>query len=129
LEELLLMILSLELGHPADFLALALQPPLSASITTALKTLVDIEAVRKEKRVDGQGQQRVHYILTPLGYHLAYLPVDVRIGKMLVVGAILGCLEPILTVAACLSYKSPFVSPFGMQQVSGRRRGGLRRGA
>ena len=40
---------------------------------------------------------------------------------MLVVGAILGCLEPILTVAACLSYKSPFVSPFGMQQVTDRQ--------
>lgn len=32
-------------------------------------------------------------------------------------GSILGCLEPILTVSACLSYKSPFSKPFGKQEV------------
>lgn len=36
---------------------------------------------------------------------------------MLIVGSILGCLEPILTVSACLSYKSPFSKPFGKQEV------------
>ena len=30
--------------------------------------------------------------LTPLGQHLAALPVDVRVGKMLLYGAVLGCL-------------------------------------
>ena len=35
---------------------------------------------------------------------------------MLIIGSIMGCLEPILTIAACLSYKSPFVYPVGMQQ-------------
>ncbi|GAU44651.1 hypothetical protein TSUD_204320 [Trifolium subterraneum] len=49
--------------------------------------------------------------LTPLGYHLAKLPVDVLIGKMMVYGAIFGCLSPILSVSAFLSYKSPFVYP------------------
>ncbi|KAK4401986.1 DExH-box ATP-dependent RNA helicase DExH7, chloroplastic [Sesamum angolense] len=49
--------------------------------------------------------------LTPLGYHLAKLPVDVLIGKMMVYGAIFGCLSPILTISAFLSYKSPFVYP------------------
>lgn len=36
--------------------------------------------------------------LTPLGHHLAALPVDVRIGKMLIFSAILGCLEPMVSV-------------------------------
>lgn len=35
--------------------------------------------------------------LTPLGHHLAALPVNVRVGKMLVYAAILGCLEPVVS--------------------------------
>jgi HrpA-like RNA helicase len=49
--------------------------------------------------------------LTPLGFHLARLPVDPHIGKMIIFGALFGCLDPILTVAACLDYKSPFFFP------------------
>lgn len=41
-------------------------------------------------------------ILTPLGYHLAHLPVDARVGKLLLFAAILQCLDPILTIAAAL---------------------------
>ena len=48
--------------------------------------------------------------LTALGHHLAALPVDVRVGKLLLLGASFGCLDPILTIAAALSYKSPFAS-------------------
>lgn len=51
------------------------------------------------------------------GRHLAQLPVDARVGKLLLLGASLGCLAPVLTVAACLSYKSPFSSSYA-QQVS-----------
>jgi len=32
--------------------------------------------------------------LTPLGHHLSILPMDVRLGKMLIYGAMFGCLEP-----------------------------------
>lgn len=32
--------------------------------------------------------------LTPLGHHLANLPVNVRLGKMLIYAAMFGCLEP-----------------------------------
>jgi hypothetical protein len=37
--------------------------------------------------------------LTPLGRHLAVLPVDPRLGKLLVLGAVLGCLAPVLVSA------------------------------
>jgi ATP-dependent RNA helicase DHX29 len=36
--------------------------------------------------------------------------VDARVGKLLLLSACLGCLAPALTIAACLSYKSPFAS-------------------
>lgn len=35
--------------------------------------------------------------LTPLGQHLAALPVNVKIGKMLIFGAIFGCLDPVVS--------------------------------
>ena len=49
--------------------------------------------------------------LTPLGYHLATLPVDPRIGKMILFGAIFSCLDPVLTVSSSLGFKEPFVCP------------------
>ena len=48
--------------------------------------------------------------LTALGHHLAKLPVDPHIGKMLIFGTIFSCIDPILTIAACCSYKMPFAS-------------------
>lgn len=66
--------------------------------------------------------------LTALGRHLSNLPVDVHIGKMLLFGAIFQCLDPILTIAAAMSFKSPFVRPFGKEDEADRARLGFRRG-
>lgn len=59
--------------------------------------------------------------LTPLGKHLAQLPVDVRIGKMLIFGCILRCIDPILTVAAIMSLKSPFVAPLDKRDEAAKK--------
>jgi ATP-dependent RNA helicase DHX57 len=42
--------------------------------------------------------------LTPLGEHLAALPLDPRVAKALVYGALLGCLDPMLTVTAAMGF-------------------------
>ena len=55
--------------------------------------------------------------LTPLGFHLAQLPVDPLVGRMLLMGAIFSCVSPILTIAATLSFKHPFVTPIGKEQL------------
>ena len=49
--------------------------------------------------------------LTPLGYHLAKMPVDPHTGKMLLFAAMFSCLDPILTIAASLSFKDAFYIP------------------
>jgi ATP-dependent RNA helicase DHX57 len=50
--------------------------------------------------------------LTPLGLHLLRMPCDPRLGKMLVFGAMLRCLDPVLTVAAAQAHGRPaFFSP------------------
>ena len=55
--------------------------------------------------------------LTPLGLHLARMPLDARVGKLLIYGAILGCIEPALTMAAAMSLsRSPFLSPMERRQ-------------
>jgi len=41
--------------------------------------------------------------LTPLGFHLASLPLDPRLGKLLLLSCLCGCAERALTVAAALS--------------------------
>ena len=39
------------------------------------------------------------------------MPVDPHTGKMILFGAMFSCLDPILTVAASLSFKDAFVIP------------------
>lgn len=99
LVELCLQIKLLSLGRIMPFLQKALEPPTEEAITSAVSLLYEVGAV------DGDEE------LTPLGYHLAKLPVDVLIGKMMLYGGIFGCLSPILSISAFLSYKSPFIYP------------------
>ena len=47
--------------------------------------------------------------LTPLGAHIASLPLDARIGKFLLFGCMLRCISSVLTIAAAMSSRSPFL--------------------
>lgn len=59
--------------------------------------------------------------LTPLGYHLAKLPVDPQAGKMLLLAAMFSCLDPIASIASSISYKDPFVCPLvSLKQIFAR---------
>jgi HrpA-like RNA helicase len=51
--------------------------------------------------------------------------VDVRVGKLLLLASGLGCLAPALTVAAALSYKSPFSAPWDQQDAAQRAKQAL----
>jgi ATP-dependent RNA helicase DHX34 len=48
--------------------------------------------------------------LTPMGKMLSNLPVDISIGKMLVLGSMFHQVEPILSLAAALSVQNPFTN-------------------
>ena len=43
--------------------------------------------------------------LTSLGRHLAALPLPPALGKLLLYGVLFGVLDPVLTVACCMSYR------------------------
>ena len=49
--------------------------------------------------------------VTDLGRLLLDLPVEPRMGKMLLTATVLGCLNPVLTIVCCLSHRDPFVLP------------------
>ncbi|KAF9391446.1 hypothetical protein CPB97_006549 [Podila verticillata] len=100
LEQLCLSVKAMGEKNVEDFLSRALTPPSLTAIQTALKTLEELNAL------DGTSGE-----LTPLGKHMADIPADLRVAKMLIFGAVFRCLEPILVVASCMSVKSPFLSP------------------
>ena len=105
LEELCLQIKSLRLGLIRPFLAKALEPPAPKAVENAIELLGTIGAM------DAEAEE-----LTALGWHLAKLPVDPKIGKMLLMGAAFGCVEPVLTIAAGLAHRDPFVLPMDKKE-------------
>ena len=114
LEELVLQIHLLGLGPAAPFLARVLEPPPARAVEAALESLRSVGALealsRKRDDDDDDEDEEEDERLTPLGRHLAQLPVDARVGKLLLMGALLGALSPALTIAACLSHKPPFLA-------------------
>uniref|UniRef100_A0A8C7WL81 RNA helicase n=1 Tax=Oncorhynchus mykiss TaxID=8022 RepID=A0A8C7WL81_ONCMY len=87
-----------------------IEPPAMGSLDAAKQRLQDLGALTADEK------------LTPLGYHLACLPVDVRIGKLMLFGAIFRCLDPALTIAASLAFKSPFVSPWDKREEANEKK-------
>ncbi|KAL5279930.1 hypothetical protein ACFFRR_004136 [Megaselia abdita] len=68
------------------------------------------------------GALDVNELLTPLGLHLARLPIDPQMGKMLVMGALFQCIDPISTVASALSHKEPFYTVIGKESQLDREK-------
>jgi hypothetical protein len=68
--------------------------------------------------------------LTPLGMHLTRLPMDVRLGRILIMGATLGCLGPTLTIVASMSSGAPWFVPsdFGERDMANKAKVSLLRG-
>ncbi len=83
---------------PMKFLSMAPQPPSKKRLAEACNHLLQIGALTLMS-----GEDENLFRLTPLGYHLSHLPMDANVGKILVIGCILKCIEPALTIAAALS--------------------------
>ncbi|NXU44204.1 DHX36 helicase, partial [Drymodes brunneopygia] len=110
LEELCLQIKILKLGGIAYFLSKLMDPPSRDAVMLAINHLMELNALDRQEE------------LTPLGVHLARLPVEPHIGKMILFGALFCCLDPVLTIAASLSFKDPFVIPLGKEKIADARR-------
>lgn len=107
LNSLCLQIKSLQVGSIGDFLSAALQPPEPLAVQNAIDFLKMIGAL-------DEGEN-----LTHLGEFLAMLPLDPKLGKMLIMGAIFRCFDPILTIVAGLSVRDPFLLPQDKKDLAG----------
>lgn len=87
------------------FLASALSPPETMAVEGALRLLERMGAITNDE-------------LTALGKHLAMIPADLRCSKLMVYGAIFGCLDAAVTIASILTTRSPFVSPLERREES-----------
>uniref|UniRef100_A0A4W3IWU1 ATP-dependent RNA helicase TDRD9 n=1 Tax=Callorhinchus milii TaxID=7868 RepID=A0A4W3IWU1_CALMI len=107
----------LDMGEPRALLASALSPPNLRDIERTVVLLKEVGALsigikEIENPYDGD--------LTFLGRVLAHLPVNLQLGKLVVLGHVFGCLEECLIIAAALSLKNIFAMPF-KQHLEGYR--------
>jgi len=109
LEEVCLQVKVLNLGMASDFLSQAMEAPQELTVQQALQLLEIVGAIDK------------HENLTTLGRALALIPLNPRIGKMLIYGSFYHCLDPILTIASGLSYRDPFILTNQVDREKARR--------
>lgn len=126
LDLLVLQTKILDLGEPKAVLALALSPPNLDEIERTLLNLKEIGAISMpldgiHKRYDGD--------LTYLGRVIAALPVDVKVGKLLVLGHVFGFLKECLILAAALSLRSVISRPYKKYLESYQRKFGWANGS
>ncbi|TRZ05345.1 hypothetical protein HGM15179_021762, partial [Zosterops borbonicus] len=99
----------LDIGEPKALLATALSPPSAGDIERTMIQLKELGALTtcvqtEENLQDGE--------LTFLGMVLTQLPVELHLGKLIVLGHVFGCLEECLIIAAALSLRNFFAIPF-----------------
>ncbi|XP_028294843.1 ATP-dependent RNA helicase TDRD9 [Gouania willdenowi] len=117
LSTMLLKVKLLDMGDPRSLLSSALSPPNLSDIIRSVLQLKEMGAL--SARNDGACQNEDGE-LTLLGRVLAHLPVNLYLGKMMVLGYVFGCLDECLIIAASLSLKTFFANP-SMQKLAGHR--------
>lgn len=117
LHEISLAIKLLRLGQIGDFLAKAIEPP---PIDAVIESEVMLRELGALDRLDE---------LTPLGKILARMPVEPRLGKMIILGCGFYCGDAMCTIAAQSSaFPDPFVSNVDQRNLTYQQRqfGGTR---
>lgn len=100
LDNVLLRVKALQLGKAKAFMNTLIDVPDEENIENSLNLLKRIEALDDDEN------------LTPLGFHLSKLPMSPQIGKMMLLGVIFSCLDPILSISTTLDFKEAFQIPF-----------------
>ena len=95
---------SLGLGDVAEFPFV--EPPPRRAIADGYHLLSELNAV--DARND----------LTPIGHELAKLPLDPRVGRMLLAAREQQCLREVLVIAAALSVQDPRERPLEAQDAA-----------
>jgi len=109
LASVLLQMAALGIGNVESFPFV--DPPDRRLIRDGIAVLEELGAVDPDR----VGQQKW---LTPLGRRLARLPVDPRLGRMVLEAGELGCLREVLVIAAGLSVQDPKERPLDQREVA-----------
>lgn len=109
LEHVILQVKLLDLGEPKTVLAAALSPPEIQGIERTVLLLKEVGALSTIGHI---ARQRHDGDLTFVGRVLASLPLDMKLGKMLLLGYVFGCLEDCIVIAAALSKGSFLATPY-----------------
>lgn len=114
LENLYLQVCASGIDDRIGFLTQTPDPPEESAVFFAEAVLRDLGAL------DGAEPDG----LTPLGRHLSMLPCNPRLGKILVLGCLLGCPAPCISIVSALSRRSPFITGLdqGVRDLWSRRR-------
>lgn len=107
LASVILQMAALDLGDVESFPFV--DPPDRRAVRDGVALLEELGAVDPERA----GTRRW---LTPLGRQLARLPVDPRIGRMIVEADRTGCLHEVLVISAALSIQDPRERPTGKEE-------------
>ena len=97
LASVILQMAAAKLGDIADFPFL--DPPDRRQVRDGIRLLQELAALDERER------------LTPLGRRLAQLPVDPRLGRMVLEADRLGCTDEVIVIAAALSIQDPRERP------------------
>ena len=91
-----------------SFLSQAIEPPSPHAVVGAMQNLIDIEALTADED------------LTALGRVLSRLPVHPSLGKMIILGVVFRCLDPMITLGAATNERSLFALPIGLRSEAVR---------
>ncbi|KAI4252580.1 MAG: hypothetical protein LQ352_004221, partial [Teloschistes flavicans] len=117
LQEVCLAIKAQAFKYPIrQFLAEALEPPSSVSVDASIRNLHALDALTDDEQI------------TPLGRLLASLPVHPSLGKMIVLGVIFRCLDPMLVLGAAAAERNIFVTPLDNRKAANDAKIGFVRG-
>lgn len=90
-----------------EFLAEAIEPPDPKAVDSSIANLEALDALTD----DGEA-------ITPLGRLLSSLPVHPSLGKMIVLGIIFRCLDPMLVLGAASAERSLFLNPLDARNAA-----------
>ena len=116
LQEPVLRVKLYNLGNIEETLSQALDAPPPKAIHRAVTALKEINALTPMEE------------LTQLGRQLARLPLDVYLGKMMMLGFAFKCLDCVVSIAAIITSKSPFLSSDQSRAAADKARLAFKRG-
>jgi len=113
LAAVVLQMIDLRLGEIARFPFV--DPPDARNVADGLRLLHELNALQPKDDGGGRGRRHTGERLTALGRTLARLPVDPRMGRMLIEADRLGCTSEVLVIVAALSIQDPRERPVEKQ--------------